>query len=52
MFVIRVVEYVKEATGKKPCKYGEYGTFEHSLFLLTDRLYNLLPSLLSAKFTS
>ena len=34
MFVM--VEYVKGITGKKPCKYGEYGTFEHSLFLLTD----------------
>ena len=28
-----VVEYVKEVTCKKSCKYGKYGSFEHLLFL-------------------
>ena len=31
MFVM--VEYVKNMTMKKFCKYGEYGLFEHLLFL-------------------
>ena len=32
MFVM--VEYVREMAVKKSCKYGEYGSFEHLLFLL------------------
>ena len=32
MFVM--VDYVREMTAKKSCKYGEYGSFEHLLFLL------------------
>ena len=28
-----VVDYVKEMTTKKSCKYVEYGTFEYLLFL-------------------
>ena len=31
MFVI--VDYVKKMTEKKSCEYGEYGLFEHLLFL-------------------
>ena len=31
MFMI--VDFVKEMTVKKSCKYGEYGSFEHLLFL-------------------
>ena len=31
MFVM--VDYVKEMTVKKSYKYGEYGSFEHLLFL-------------------
>ena len=29
-----MVDYVREVTVKKTCKYGEYGSFEHLLFLL------------------
>ena len=29
-----MVDYVKKMTVKKFCKYGEYGSFEHLLFLL------------------
>ena len=32
MFMI--VDYVTEMTVKKSCKYGEYRSFEHLLFLL------------------
>ena len=32
--VFVMAEYVKEMTEKKSCKYGEYGSFEHVLFLL------------------
>ena len=32
MFV--VVDYVRQMTVKKSCKYGKYGLFEHLLFLL------------------
>ena len=28
-----MVDYVREMTVKKPCKYDEYGSFEHMLFL-------------------
>ena len=31
MFV--VVDYVRKVTVKKSCMYGEYGSFEHLLFL-------------------
>ena len=27
-------DYVREMTAKKSCKYGEYGSFQHLLFLL------------------
>ena len=33
MFVM--VGYVREMTVKKCCKYAEYGSFEHLLFLLS-----------------
>ena len=33
MFVM--VDYVREMTVKKSCKYGEYGSFEHLLILFT-----------------
>ena len=29
-----MVDYVREMTVKKSCKYGEYGSFEQWLFLL------------------
>ena len=29
-----MVGYVREMIAKKSCKYGEYGLFEHMLFLL------------------
>ena len=29
-----MVDYVREKTAKKHCKYGEYGSFQHLLFLL------------------
>ena len=32
MFVM--VDYVREVTVKKFCKYGEFESFEHLLFLL------------------
>ena len=32
MFVM--VDYVREMTVKKCCKYGKYGLFEHLLFLI------------------
>ena len=28
-----MVDYVREITGKKSCKYGEYGSFEHVMCL-------------------
>ena len=28
-----MVDYVREMAGKKSCKYGEYGSFEHLLLL-------------------
>ena len=31
---VAAMEYVKEMTGKKSCKYGEYGAFQHLVFLL------------------
>ena len=30
-----MVDYVRKMTVKKSCKYGEYGSFEHSLFLFS-----------------
>ena len=33
-----VVGYVTEMTVKKSCKYGEYGSFEHLLFLFDPNL--------------
>ena len=33
MFVV-VGHVTREMTAKKSCKYGEYGSFEHLLFLL------------------
>ena len=41
MFVM--VDYEKEMTVKKSCKYGKYGSFEHLLFLfccINNRLLN------------
>ena len=29
-----MVDYVREMTVKKSCKYGEYGSFEHLVLLL------------------
>ena len=33
-----VVEYVWEMTSKKSCKYGEYRSFEHFLYLFSSIL--------------
>ena len=32
--MIVMVDHVRKMTVKKSCKYGEYGSFEHLLFLL------------------
>ena len=37
MFVM--VDYVRKMAAKKSCKYGEYGSFEHLLFLFIDTMY-------------
>ena len=37
MFVM--VDCVREMTVKKSCKYGEYGSFEHLLFLVVMCLF-------------
>ena len=29
-----LIDYVKKVAAEKSCKYGEYGSFEHLLFLL------------------
>ena len=31
-----VADYVRGMTAKKSCKYGEYGSFEHLLFLFSN----------------
>ena len=31
--MFRMVDYVREMTVKKSCKYGEYGSFEHLIFV-------------------
>ena len=35
MKILVIVDYVREMTVKKSCKYGEYGSFEDLLFLFT-----------------
>ena len=39
-----MVDYVREITVKKSCKYGEYGSFEHllSLFYMNSRITAVL----------
>ena len=37
MFV--TVDYLREMTVKKSCKYGEYGSFEHLHFLFSFYFY-------------
>ena len=34
MQMLAMVDYVREMTVKKSCKYGEYESFEHLLLLL------------------
>ena len=33
--MVVIIAYVREMTVKKSCKYGEYGSFEHLLFLFS-----------------
>ena len=49
MFVM--VDYVREKTVKKSCKYGEYGLFERLLFLLPSFFVELCSKLMY-KFVS
>ena len=43
-----MVEYVKEMTAKKSCKYGKYGSFEHLLFLLSDINETMVVSVITS----
>ena len=36
-----MIDFITEMTGKKSCKYGEYGLFEHLLFLLLIHVSNI-----------
>ena len=40
MFVM--VDFIREMTVKKSCKYGDYGSFEHLLFLFVVTVFDVL----------
>ena len=47
---VRGVDFVREMTVKKCCKYGEYGSHEHLLFLLRLFLLDLMGLLKACTF--
>ena len=38
--MLMMVDHVRKMTVKKSCKYGEYGSFQHLLFLLVNFFFN------------